>query len=366
MPRASSNNRKRWSSPPLRVGFIAAGLALAVVLSPIAPPASTSSSGPHLRNGFALRHTELSQSAARQVAASGWVGRTYSTAQGENVTVYVAEGYLEGDAAGQRWADFFGSLLHGGELSLFTAYITTPDGVREMCRNPYALGCYGSSTLVMPGEVSSGIAPELIARHEYGHHVAANRVNPPWIAIDWGTKRWASAVNVCSRARTGTAFPGDEDEHYEQNPGEGFAEAYRILNETKAGIATSIWDIVDRVFYPDQAALTAIERDVLEPYSTGVTRTQQLRFGQTGKPSRTLQVATPLDGDLAITVSFTPGTLFDVDLLGPDGKTVVARGLWSGSAQKRITYGVCGERSLLLRVVRRGLAGRVAVMTTTP
>ena len=26
----------------------------------------------------------------------------------------------------------------------------------------------------------------------------------------WGTKRWASAMNICSRVASGTAFPGDE------------------------------------------------------------------------------------------------------------------------------------------------------------
>ena len=60
------------------------------------------------------------------------------------------------------------------------------------------------------GETTDGIAPNSVATHEYGHHVAANSNNAPWRAIDWGTKRWASMVGVCSRVQSGMAFPGDE------------------------------------------------------------------------------------------------------------------------------------------------------------
>jgi hypothetical protein len=63
-----------------------------------------------------------------------------------------------------------------------------------MCFTTEALGCYGGQTLVVVGESMDGIAPSSIATHEYGHHVAANRSNAPWPAIDWGTKRWASQV----------------------------------------------------------------------------------------------------------------------------------------------------------------------------
>ena len=244
--------------------------------------------------------------------------------------------------------------------------MTTPASVKERCQSAYALGCYGSSTLVMPGETVGGVSPEEIARHEYGHHVAANRQNPPWRAIDWGTKRWATAAQVCSRVRTSTAFPGDEDEHYAQNPGEGFAEAYRVLNEVKNGISSSAWPIVDPAFVPDQPALEALERDVLEPWTSGVTRSHRYRFPQSAKRVRTVPLAAALDGDLAIVASFERGALYDIDLLGSDGKRVLARGLWSGASQKRLSYTICGERPLFLRIVRRGAPGRVAVTTTTP
>ena len=108
-----------------------------------------------------------------------------------------------------------------------------------------------------------GVDPKMIATHEYGHHVAFNRVNPPWQAVDWGTKRWASYANVCTRTAAGSAYPGDEDGHYLQNPGEAFAETYRLLNESEAGATNFIWPIVDRSFFqlPDlRPALAAPAR----------------------------------------------------------------------------------------------------------
>jgi hypothetical protein len=59
-----------------------------------------------------------------------------------------------------------------------------------------AAGCYSGGELVFIGDPVGAWTPEGTARHEYGHHIAANRANPPWRALDWGTKRWAS---VCKR-----------------------------------------------------------------------------------------------------------------------------------------------------------------------
>ena len=81
-----------------------------------------------------------------------------------------------------------------------------------------ALGCYGDNELVMTDETAGGFEPEEIARHEYGHHVAFNRANPPWKPLESGPKRWASYARVCARTRAGTAYPGDQSLLYRLNP----------------------------------------------------------------------------------------------------------------------------------------------------
>ena len=80
---------------------------------------------------------------------------------------------------------------------------------------------------IAPGEdPGSDLSAEAVITHEYGHHIAANRSNAPWLALDWGPKRWASAMQVCAKARQGVLVPGAEDPvQYTENPGEGWAES---------------------------------------------------------------------------------------------------------------------------------------------
>src|SRR5207249_3734012 len=81
------------------------------------------------------------------------------------------------------------------------------------------------------------------------------RINPPWRALTWGTKRWASYMNVCAKTVSGQLHPGNEGNAYQLNPGEAFAEAYRVLNEQREGIASPEWDLVDPSLRPDATAL---------------------------------------------------------------------------------------------------------------
>ena len=90
------------------------------------------------------------------------------------------------------------------------------------------------------------MTPQEVVRHEYGHHVAANRLNPPWSAADWGPKTWATDQGICALAAAGTAFPGNESDHYELNPGEAWAESYRIFADQR-GDATAIADAAHRL-----------------------------------------------------------------------------------------------------------------------
>jgi len=282
---------------------------------------------------------------------------------GEQLTLYVSEAY--GPEGVQRWADFFARLPHGRELAGLTAYVGTYEEIRGLC-GAGALGCYWSNELATIGDPVGWVSAEEVARHEYGHHVAWNRSNAPWLAVDWGTKRWASYVNVCVRAAAKTAFPGDEDAYYRLNPGEAFAEAYRVMAEVTAGASSFTWSLVDPTFYPDAAALTAVANDVALPWTTPVARVAAGRFRPKGPKTWTLKVATPLDGSLEARLTMPAGTLYDISLLSADGKATLAKSLWSGVAQKTMSFQVCGQRSLLVRVTWKGEPGRFRVAFSHP
>ena len=80
---------------------------------------------------------------------------------------------------------------HGAELSTVTVTVVTAAELPASC-NSDALGCYRPGEITIADEVLGGVTPEEVARHEYGHHVAASRLNSPWPALDWGPKRWAT------------------------------------------------------------------------------------------------------------------------------------------------------------------------------
>jgi hypothetical protein len=299
----------------------------------------------------------MSGAGRRRLAALAWRARRFAVAGGDSVNVKVSPAYASDAGTAQRWADFFASLVHGPELGLLTAYVAPLDEVQQLC-GEHSLGCYWANRLVIVGDSSGGIAPASVAAHEYGHHVANNRVNPPWRAIDWGTKRWASYMNICARVAQGTAFPGDEDAAYELNPGEAFAESYRVLNERDRGLPF-IWPIVDASFIPDTGALQALREDVVNPWTASTTRTIRVRF--TGsRRVWTQQVTTPLDGQL----SATSGGSNDIQLID-DGHSV-ARGTWTTGGGKALAYQVCGRRSVGLRVARVGTARTIMLKLTQP
>jgi hypothetical protein len=321
------------------------------------------------RHGDELRQAAFRAGTAAPAAARtavDWWGGPTATSGGETVTVYVSSSYPQDGTLARGWADFFAGLVHGEELARVAVYVATPAEVESECGGESVLGCYGGGRLVVPGEPAGGVEPHTVAAHEYGHHVAASRDNAPWRAGDWGTKRWASYLDVCARTRGGELFPGDEGRRYELNPGEGFAEAYRVLNETRGSVTPYGWTLVDPSFAPDAGALVAIEDDVLHPWSGRTATTLRGRFGVRGPRVWRRTVTTPLDGDLDVRVRLPRSAAYDVDLLAGDGRTVVGRGLWSGTAEKSLRYTVCGQRSLVLRVTRRGPAGSVQAVVERP
>ena len=306
-----------------------------------------------------LSHARLARSTV------GWSGGPTTATTGETVTVYVSTALPPELGTPQTWADFLTGLVHGPEISALTAYIATFAEMQEVC-GEYALGCYGPNRMMSMGETMFGITAAEVVRHEYGHHVAFHRLNEPWQAISWGPKNWASTVNVCRRAEQGSAYPDDSGDHYSLDPAEAWAETFRLLDERKAGATGAGWQIIDSSFYPDEAAFQAAERDVLQPWTTSRTTVFRHRFAQKTKRVWTVQIGTPLDGLLDVTVTLPKNGLQDVVLLDGGSRTVLENGLWASRTMKKITTTICGPRSLVLRVTQKGAFGRVTVVASTP
>jgi len=355
--------------PSLRpLAIFVSGALLVVALAVSAaemPAAATSSTAAYASSidaapGTSLRPARLAR------AATTFRGGPVTTSTGETVDVRVSDTLPLETSTPEGWAEFLTGLTHGPEVTLLTTYITTLDEVQDICGSR-ALGCYSRDQMVAPGDATvPDVSPEEVVRHEYGHHVAMHRLNSPWAAIDWGPKEWASAADVCARTYRKEAFPGDEGSNYARNPGEAWAEVYRLMDERKAGIVTATWPIIAPSFYPDEAALLAAERAVLQPWSTGKTTLFTRVFGKKTKKVWWVPLPTPLDGDLRISVTVPNGANPEVALVGADRRTVIRRAQWVGQRVKRLTGSICGQRSLFVRVTQSGALGRVRVSAATP
>jgi hypothetical protein len=292
-------------------------------------------------------------------------GGPYLTPAGEAVTISVSDSYAQDPARPQQWANFLGSLEHGSELAKLTLILAPLREVQGYCgRNAYA--CYSpeQQTMVAPGDPPDPTTSvESIVAHEYGHHVATNRTNPPWESVAYGPKRWASYQQVCQQTEAGQYYPGAEDSHYALNPGEGWAESYRVLNERRLGLLESSWDIVTRAFYPDDGAFAAMEQDITSPWRANTVSTASGKFQRNAKATRTSTLATTLDGNVAVTLR-TPTTLrARLDLLA--GAKSLGTVTTAGAA-KAVRTTICGTRSLTARVTRVAGSGRYSLTFSRP
>jgi hypothetical protein len=313
----------------------------------------------------AVRYGTVNARALTQAVLPGtYWGGAYTASTGERVTIYASTNYPEDASTGQRWANFFASLLHGPELSSLTSYMLTPNQVSRICGFD-ALACYGDATLVIPGEDLEEISVEALIAHEYGHHVAANRRDDPWPAVDWGTKRWSSYEQVCAKAKSGDLVPGAEDAtDYDRNPGEGFAETYRVLNERRLGIPETPWQIVSQIMYPDATALSLLQQDVVSPWNGPTTST---RTGSVSAKTKTksFTTATPLDGKLSVSVRAPKNGRVALDLLTSTG-TRVARTTARASGTASVSTTVCGTRAYSARVSRLSGSGSFGLTVSRP
>jgi hypothetical protein len=330
-------------------------LAVAVVLSPPAAAAS-----------FGLPDTVLTPSGAhtlaRTAATAEWGGATRAT-DGETVTIFFSNSYPVDPALALKWADFMTSLVHGPELSTVAIHLAPLSEVQRYCGRS-ALACYSpvGRTIIAPGEaVDAETSAEGILTHEYGHHIAESRLNPPFTTVDYGTKRWATYENVCARARTGELIPGAEDSlSYMLNPGEAFAETYRVLNEQKAGLTVEPWNIVSTLLFPDATALALLEQDVTEPWAP--TASTKLTATLTkAKPTKSFVVTTPYDGTLTIGASQSVATRVALSMTNTNGASVFS-GVVKSRTGTTISKTICGDRTYTVKVK---LTGTVTKKTKT-
>lgn len=354
-------------SRPLAVVVSGAVLVAALVVTAFH---ATSATAPSIQTAYARSIDATPGTALRTEglvrAAAESRGGPITTSTGETVRVLVSDALPVETSTPEGWAEFLTGLTHGPEITLLTTHIATLDEVQEICGSR-ALGCYARDQMVALGDTNiPDVSPEEVVRHEYGHHIARHRLNSPWVAIDWGPKQWASSADVCARVTRKEAFPGNEGSNYARNPGEAWAETYRLMDERKAGITTATWPIIAQSFYPSEAALQAAERDVLQPWTAGKSKLSTRVFGKATKKVWWIPLQTPLDGDLRISATLPSAGSHEVALVAANRRTVIRRAQWVGQRVKRLTGSVCGQRTLFVRVTQSGALGRVLVSAATP
>lgn len=316
-------------------------------------------------DGLALQFPGTTPTVNRPFAATGTWGGPITASTGETVNVLVSNTYPQDVAVQQQWANYLASLVHGSELSKVTLQLAPLNEVQTGCGSRLALACYSptSQLILAPGNDPDPMTTsESVVAHEYGHHVANNQNNWPWPAVDYGTKRWASYVQVCKATEQSHMYPGSEDSHYTLNPGEGFAESYRVLNERNLGLPESEWNVVSDIFYPDATALADLQTDISTPWQNVTTSVIKGSFTRNGTP-RTTIVGTPLDGDVTATLRAPRSLRAKVQLLTKS--KVVATATVSGAAKVARTI-ACGNRSYTLKVTRLAGSGSYTVTVGRP
>lgn len=290
-------------------------------------------------------------------SAAGFVGGRYDVGGGKTVSIVASDRLPDPRAEARTWAAFFKGLVHGSEIARIRVRVMPVSEMSSYC-GAGADGCYDGETQQLVIPPTSYDNARLVAAHEYGHHLANNRRNPPWQAVDWGTKRWASYENVCARTRAGTAFPGNEDQEYSRNPGEAFAESFAVLN----GFG---WegDIYSNTFRPNARALALIRQDVLSPYSgpAVTTRTGRLSRAET---SDTYAIPTPLDGLLTVTAAGRGSLDVDLSLFSNAGRRLARSA--TDSHTETVKYTVCGARREKASVVRYASSGTYGLRISRP
>ncbi len=287
------------------------------------------------------------------------------------------------DVEMQSVANVLGGLVHGPEMSALSVYLANPDEMGYIC-GPSALACYAPaiSLMIVSGESGSsyGVPRDYTIAHEYGHHIANFRLNAPWTALDTGAKRWATYERVCQGVRKGQLYPGDEDYHYWDNPGEGFAESNAHLNFPGVSVP---WGY-SPLLRPNDTSLAKLRADIVSPWTEPATVTWNGQLWPQRRNPAVRRFSTPLDGLVQIQLSGPEGSNYDIYVLGRKlrvakhqkkrqqrprksrvRRRVIDRAV-SGGSFERLDLTLCGQEAIRVEVRRRSGAGPFTVIVTRP
>lgn len=296
-------------------------------------------------------------------SAAGGTTLKLTAADGQEVEVVVSPTYAATPVAAQTYVNFLDGLEHGTELSKLTLSIVAPAEIASACgaqESDGVLACYipSTSTMVVPGEQTEADATtSYLVAHEYGHHLAANRNNSPFAAVDYGPKYWASQEDVCSRTIAGKLAPGNEDEYYAYNPGEAWAETYAWMKYPQA-----TWRYTS-LLKPDDAAFAAARKDIETPWMKSATKTFTGNM-PANATQRSFTFTLTLDGAISFQLSGAKGSDFDLRIVagGKAQGTTSARG--SSDRLAFATACVTTPEQVKIEVKRRSGSGKFAVKTT--
>jgi hypothetical protein len=342
-----------------------ASAALTVALASFAPATAPAPAvAPAFRD-----HVSRSPAARRLRAHAAQAAQTIGVRTKEGYVVRVSFTAAAGVQIplAQAYVGFLDALPHGPELARLRMLIAQPSEVGTLCGGGEdVLACYGAddSQMIVPStgldattaDGSYSTAYELT--HEYGHHIAANRSDAPFDALDYGPKYWSSYELVCGRTIDRKLAPGNETTNYLQNPGEAWAETYaRLAYPGQPWTFTSL-------LRPDAGALAAARRDVLDPWTGPRVRTFRMPASRTAERFR---VALHLDGALKAKVTGRAGSRVGVAVSSGaqsvgSSRAAGSTGTWS------LRYG-CRDRAqetLSFRVRRSAGRGPVTLRVTYP
>lgn len=355
-----------------RAGSGLAGRAIALagaVVATIALAPAASSAGEHEADPLSLGAVEPRPGAGpvrdrviegtppAERAARAATSGEFTDPDGHTVTVNVSDHYSQPKQRAQELVNFLGTLLHGDEMNRLTASLLTPAEIRVTCGEG-VLACYypDAEEIVVSGEDGGATEPprELVIAHEYGHHLATNRSNRPWSALERGTKRWSTHEGICRGIERRKIHPS----LYFENPGEAFAEAFAFYHYRDA--IRWEWDIAR----PDPGAYRAIFDDVTVPWERRTSSSFTARLGREHRRERR-RLETPLDGRLKVTLDGPRGADFDVLLMAAHHGRVLRRAAHPGP-DETLRYTVCGRREVRIVVHRFKGAGEFELTTARP